>query len=123
MDEIAVVAERRKYDRLEKEIVFRYSLFEDLVNVSLGDQGLILDIGAGGVRFLSSCQWHKSDQLLMKLDFNGWRISGEECVATFRKEDCGSMLVVGTVMWAAETVHDDQFEIGVRFTARVQQHF
>lgn len=121
MDEHAAVAERRKYDRLEKEIIFRYTVFEDLVNARLDEQGLILDIGGGGIRFLSSRQWNKGEQLLMQLDFSGWRIDGDECVATFAAEDCGRMLAVGIVMWAAETVHEDQFEIGARFTARVQR--
>lgn len=119
MDQITENAERRSYERLEKEFAFHYTLLSDLANAELTEQGVILDIGGGGLRFLSSEKWNKNEQLLMQLDFEGWRIEGVNCVVCDKGEGCGSMLVVGSVMWSAETANEEQFEVGVRFTARM----
>ncbi|MFZ5759690.1 MAG: hypothetical protein ACOY32_08700 [Thermodesulfobacteriota bacterium] len=121
MDDRSGIAERRKYERLDKEMGFRYGLYENLVTARLDEQGLILDIGGGGLRFLSSRRWRKNDELLMQLDFSGWRLDGAAGDAVFTGEGCDSLLVVGSVMWVTDAVEDEQFEVGVRFTARVQR--
>ncbi|MEW6289828.1 MAG: hypothetical protein AB1545_08225 [Thermodesulfobacteriota bacterium] len=117
--EEGTVAERRRYDRLEKEFAFRYTVFDDLAHASLEEKGLILDIGGGGLRFLSSRRWVKNDQLLMQLDFAGWRIDDAGCITIQGSNECTSMLVIGSVMWSAETAQEDQYEVGIRFTARM----
>jgi len=114
-----MIAERRRFDRLEKEFAFRYTVFEDLAHATLEEKGLILDIGGGGLRFLSSRRWMKNEQLLMKLDFEGWQIDDAGNVSIQSCGDCTSMLVIGSVMWSTETAQEDQFEIGIRFTARM----
>ena len=120
MEQVKEFAERRKYERLEKEFSFRYSLANDLVKPQLNEEGLVLDIGGGGVRFLSSQRWMKNEQLMMQLNFRGWKIDGDSCDFSNNSNDYGRMLVVGSVMWSAETALEDQFEVGVRFTARMQ---
>jgi len=117
--EDGIIAERRRYDRLEKEFAFRYTVFDDLAHATLEEKGLILDIGGGGLRFLSSQRWIKNEQLLMKLDFSGWQIDESGNVTIPSYDDCTSMLVIGSVMWSAETAQEDQFEVGIRFTARM----
>jgi hypothetical protein len=114
-----MIMERRRYNRMGKEFAFRYTLLDDLARATLEQQGLILDLSGGGLRFLSSRRWVKDDQLLMKLDFAGWRIDGGACVRLGNTGHCSSMLVIGSVMWSAETAQEDQFEVGVRFTARM----
>jgi hypothetical protein len=117
--EEGIIAERRRYDRLEKEFAFRYTGFDDLAHAILEEKGLILDIGGGGLRFLSSQRWMKNEQLLMKLDFEGWQIDDSGRVTIQSSGDGTSMLVIGSVMWSAETAQEDQFEVGIRFTARM----
>lgn len=119
MKEEGIIAERRRYDRLEKEFAFRYSVIDDLTRSTLDEMGLILDIGGGGLRFLSSRRWKKNEQLLMKLDFEGWQIDDSGNVTIQYSGDSTSMLVIGIVMWSAETAQEDQFEVGIRFTARM----
>lgn len=119
MKEEEIIAERRRYDRLEKEFAFHYTVFDDLAHATLEEKGLILDLGGGGLRFLSSQRWMKNEQLLMKLDFKGWQIDDLGCVTIQSSGDCTSMLVIGSVMWSAETAQEDQFEVGIRFTARM----
>ncbi|RJX25441.1 MAG: hypothetical protein C4531_17245 [Desulfurivibrio sp.] len=121
MKEKGTMAERRRYDRLEKEFVFRYAVIDDLTNATLAETGLILDIGGGGLRFLSSRRWRKNEQLLMKLDFEGWQIDESGNVTIRSNAESSSMLVIGAVMWSAETAQEDQFEIGIRFTARMHR--
>lgn len=121
MKEKGTMAERRRYDRLEKEFVFRYAVIDDLTNATLAETGLILDIGGGGLRFLSSRRWRKNEQLLMKLDFEGWQIDESGNVTIRSSAESTSMLVIGAVMWSAETAQEDQFEIGIRFTARMHR--
>jgi hypothetical protein len=111
--------ERRRYNRIGKEFAFRYTVLDNLARAALEERGLILDISGGGVRFLSSQRWLKDEQLLMKLDFAGWQINGGACVRVGNSGHCSSMLVIGSVMWSAETVQENQFEVGVRFTARM----
>ncbi|MCB2180985.1 MAG: hypothetical protein KQH63_03035 [Desulfobulbaceae bacterium] len=120
MEQIEEAAERRKHDRLEKEFVVRYSKVDDLARTEFNEQGLILDFGAGGLRFLSGKKWEKHEQLVMKLDFEGWRINGSTCALAENNEECGSMTVIASVMWAAESIYEDQYEVGVTFTARLQ---
>ena len=66
VDQITENAERRNYERLEKEFTFRYAMLTDFANTELTEQGVILDIGGGGLRFLSSEKWHKNQQLLLQ---------------------------------------------------------
>ena len=98
MKEEGIMAERRRYERLEKEFAFRYTVIDDLTDATLDETGLILDIGGGGLRFLSSQQWRKNDQLLMKLDFEGWQIDDTGNVTIQSCADSTSMLVIGTVI-------------------------
>lgn len=119
MEERGINEERRKYDRMEKEFPFHYSLFDGLPQKRLEEEGLIIDIGGGGLRFLAPQRWKKNEQLLMKLDFDDWRIDESVSVRIPSTGDSSSMLVIGTVMWCSDTPHEDQFEVGVRFTARV----
>ncbi|TFG36992.1 MAG: hypothetical protein E4H46_02580, partial [Desulfobacterales bacterium] len=64
MKEEGIIAERRRYDRLEKEFAFCYTGFDDLAHAILEEKGLILDIGGVVLRFLSSQRWMKNEQLL-----------------------------------------------------------
>ena len=120
VEQITENAERRNYERLEKEFAFRYTPLSNFANTELSEQGVILDIGGGGLRFLSSDKMQKDEQLLMKLDFQGWQIDGVNCMASDDADDSGTMMVVGSVMWSTETAVEDQFEVGVRFTARME---
>ena len=121
MKEDGIITERRRYDRLEKECAFHYTVIDDLTNATLDEMGLILDIGGGGLRFLSSRRWRKNEQLLMKIDFADCQIDDAGTDTIPYSGDSTGMLVIGTVMWSAATAQEDQFEIGIRFTARMHR--
>lgn len=111
--------ERRKYERLKTEFTFQYSIFNNLPQEKLEKVGLIIDIGGGGLRFLSPQRWKKNEQLLIRLDFDEWQLDDSIRFSIASKDDSTIMLVIGSVMWCLDTPHEDQFEVGVRFTARV----
>lgn len=110
--------ERRHFQRLERTFAFHYGTFDDLLDIRLEEEGVVLDIGAGGVRFLARRSWQKNEQLLMQLDFSSMRTVDTEADP---EGDESRMLVVGTVMWSSDVPADDRFEVGVRFSGRVRR--
>lgn len=113
-------SERRQYKRLVKNGHISYWLVDGgRPNAAAIHRGTILDLGAGGVRFLVEEQVGKNALLGMTMEFIGWRLEGEELVATGNKADVGTMEMVGYVMWQTpSSAHFDKYEIGVRFSSR-----
>jgi len=119
VEEKGIKEERRKYERLKTEFTFHYSIFNSQSLDKLEKVGQVIDIGGGGLRFVSPQRWEKNEQLLMKLDFDEWQLDESVRFNIASNDDSTSVLVIGTVMWCSDTPHEDQFEVGVRFTARI----
>ncbi|MBU0483323.1 MAG: PilZ domain-containing protein [Proteobacteria bacterium] len=115
--------EKRKYARLEKEFVMQYAV---LVNSELPVaepelQGMVIDVGGGGLRFLTSETIEKNVQLSIVLEFTGWKVEGNEWIHTKEDSDRGVLKVLARVMWGAPSpTVADKYEIGVCFFGRIQ---
>lgn len=121
---LAINKERRQHERLEKRFTIYYRRLEDL---SFPDEEVpdieaeIVDIGGGGLCFLSDSPLEISSQLVILLEFSGWLADMDEWIITHNSSDVGLLRVVGMVVRVAVSeTFPDKFEIGVRFTGRVR---
>ncbi len=108
--------ERRSHERLPKEAVISYCLFEELPLSASRRQGKLCDFSGGGVRFLAAEPFTKGTQLVLELTFKGWRAADQNWLWTGNNTDAGILKALGAVMWCASTPDKEQFELGVRFT-------
>ena len=113
--------ERRLHERLKKKFNMRYSLADEVLDTNFASEGEIIDISAGGVRFLSPEELKKNTQLAILLQFQGWNVQDENWFQTDDKNDHGELAVVGVVMWSdASQNKTGYYEVGVRFAGRMQ---
>lgn len=111
--------ERRLHPRLIREVSFRFSSDDqEMMDPGLAETGLILDISAGGLRFLASRQLATESRLLMELDLNGWQIGHQVCIGDEEDKVNGPMLIFGRVLWSLEAPLEQQYEVGVCFVGR-----
>ncbi len=111
--------ERRSHERLPKEAVISYCLFEELPLSDSSRQGQLCDFSGGGVRFLAAEPFVKGTQLVLELTFKGWQAAAQNWLWTGNNSDEGILKALGAVMWCASTPDNEQFELGVRFTGRL----
>ena len=111
--------ERRSHERLPKEAVISYCLFEELPLSASRRQGKLCDFSGGGVRFLAAESLTKGTQLVLELTFKGWQAADQNWLWTGNNSDEGILKALGAVMWCASTPDKEQFELGVRFTGRL----
>lgn len=113
--------EHRKYDRIEKNLTIRYGRLEDFTKNSLEMEGELLDIGAGGLRFLASESVEISSPLVIQLEFPGWLAFEDKWIATKNDNDFGVLQVIGMVAWVAVSEeYPDKFDIGVSFSGVIR---
>ena len=114
--------DRRQHDRLERSFTIQYRRLEDLSTQDTEDiEAEIIDIGGGGLCFLSDEPIEISTQLILVLEFSGWLADMDEWVITRKSDDVGVLKVVGMVVRVAmNRTQPDKFEIGVRFTGRIR---
>ncbi len=115
------IKERRSHERLPKEAVISYRLFEELPLSNSSRRGQLCDFSGGGVRFLAAEPFVKGTQLVLELTFKGWRAAAQNWLWTGNNSDEGILKALGAVMWCASTPDNEQFEfeVGVRFTGRL----
>ncbi len=111
--------ERRSHERLPREAVISYCLFEELPLSASRRQGELCDFSGGGVRFLAAESLTKGTQLVLELTFKGWQAAEQNWLWTGNDSDEGILKALGDVMWCAATPNKEQFEVGVRFTGRL----
>ena len=114
--------EKRSFDRLDKSFSMRFKvLASDCLPLGeLNRQGQVCDIGAGGLRFISSGEIRKNEQLLILLEFSGWKVDGVEWIQTDNSDDQGTLKVLGRVMWCGEVdPENNEQEVGVSFLGRI----
>lgn len=114
--------EKRRFDRLDKSFSMRFKVLSpDLLPVGELDRvGRVCDIGAGGLRFTTVGTLNKNEQLLILLEFSGWKVDGEEWIPTGNQADHGKLKVLGRVMWCGEVDSaDHEQEVGICFVGRI----
>ncbi|MDH5297624.1 MAG: hypothetical protein OEV91_01230 [Desulfobulbaceae bacterium] len=114
--------EKRRYERLNRSYKVCYRYLVDLAAPSAAREGLVLDIGGGGLRFLSTEPVDESSQLAMVVEFAGWLTEGgEEWVATRDHGDVARLEVIAVVthQQMSQSV-PGRYEIGVRFCGRIR---
>jgi len=120
-DKKNLMEERRQYERLQAGSTLLYSQMNDLVESMEVKPARLCDFSGGGVRFLTNEMLDKNLQLVLDLEFAGWRNSSDEWVWTGRDSDVGRLKALGVVMWcSANGERSGQYEVGVRFIGRVK---
>ncbi|MFZ5774631.1 MAG: PilZ domain-containing protein [Thermodesulfobacteriota bacterium] len=108
--------ERRRETRVARHLAIRYKRLEDLLHHDSWLEGGLVDLGGGGLSFLAAERFEPGSQLVIVLNFVGWREHDGEWTATGSIGDVGVLRAVGLVVWVASG-HDEagQWETGVRF--------
>jgi len=114
--------DRRCYARLHKTIEMRFGRFEDLSKFTADKSATVLDIGGGGLRFLSNESIDEGAQLMMVLEFPGWREWENEWAQSENLGDIGVLKVVGTtVRCSPSNLELGMYEVAVCFCGRVRR--
>ena len=113
--------EKRKYERLGKNFDIFYRQLKDLPDHVPNSGGKLLDIGGGGIRFLANEFLKKHTQLVIEMEFSGWKIDKDEWTATGNNDDYGLLKVIGRVIWSVESrTEPGKYEVGVCFSGRIK---
>ncbi len=114
--------ERRREERVAKNLVVRFTRLEDLLSDIPYRDGQLLDISGGGLCFLTDDALPLGSQLVMVLEFPGWQaVADGKWLATKQEEDVGVLRAVGMVSWVAiSRARPDKYETGVCFSGRVR---
>ncbi len=112
--------ERRRYPRLYRRFVIRYSAIEDLAGCTPCHVGELLDISAGGLRFQTDAEVGAGRQLLFEIELPGWRERNGDWRRTGKEEDRGVLRVIGVVVWVKNGRPEVRCEVGVRFTGQMR---
>ena len=113
--------EKRKYERLGKKFDIFYRQLKDLPDHVPNRKGELLDIGGGGIRFLANEFLEKHTQLVIEMEFFGWKIDKDEWSATGNNDDSGLLKVIGRVIWSVESrTEPGKYEVGVCFSGRIK---
>jgi len=112
--------ERRKHERLSRDGRLTYERLADgrLPYSTPANPGRLLDIGGGGLRCVLPEEVRKGDQMVIRLEFDGWKAEEDDWRYTGRSEDRSLLTVLARVMWCA-AADGDGFEVGLCFTGRV----
>jgi hypothetical protein len=114
--------ERRRHERVHKMIDLRYGACDDFSEVAPNRQGTLLDIGGSGLRFMAEEAVEIATQLLLILEFPGWRDDQEEWVPSGDHSEIGVLRVMGTVVRCqASSLEPGKYEIAVCFCGRVKK--
>jgi len=113
--------ERRRYERLARDFTIHYRPLEDMAGAEADRRARMCDFSGGGVRFLADRPLAKRQQLLVRIEFSGWRDEGGEWVRTGDANDVGVLKAIGSVMWCAPSDElAGHYEVGLMFTGRMR---
>jgi len=114
--------ERRRHERVHKEIDLRFGPWEEVTDVAMDRQGSLLDIGAGGLRFLTREPVEIATQLLLVLEFPGWRDDPGDWVQSPDRPAIGVLKVIGMVVRCLpSSLEPGKYEVAVCFCGRVRK--
>ncbi len=115
--------EKRQHERLLKDSVLYYQILPggELSMTEPHQEARLLDIGGGGLRLLADEFLDRRCQVMIKVEFSGWRDDGGNWVYTRDESDQCKLTVVGMVMWSAHSdASPGKFEVGVSFSGHIQ---
>ena len=119
--DLASPVERRRYERLDRKFDIRYRRLDEMFAVDCDRKATLCDFGGGGVRFVGKEKLEKNQQVVVRIEFSGWKAEGDEWVHTGNDGDSGVLKAIGRVMWSALCKHsDNEYEVGVMFTGRMK---
>lgn len=119
-DIIEEISDRRRHERVARNYKLRYGMLEDPACDTPDKEGMLLDLGGGGLRFLADNALQKNMQLLIELDIPGWTVNNGEWTATRSASDVSTLKVLGVVMWDALSADcPGKHEVGVRFSGKI----
>jgi len=114
-------SDRRQHERIRKDLKVRYSPLWNLSGEAREEEGAIVDISGGGLRFMTPHLVGKGTQLVLTMAFPGWISKPDEWRASDDMSDIGVLKVLGEVLRVeTSTESADQYEIAVRFSGRIR---
>lgn len=114
--------ERRRHERVNKGIDLHFGSWQDVTDVAIDRQGSLIDIGAGGLRFLTAEPVEISSQILLVLEFPGWRDDLRDWVQAPDQSAIGVLKVIGMVVRCLpSTLAPNNHEVAVCFCGRVRK--
>ncbi len=114
--------ERRRHERVDKKIDLRFGRWEDVTDVAIDRHGSLLDIGPGGLRFLTPEPVEIATQILLVLEFPGWRDDLQDWVQASTQSAIGVLKVIGMVVrCSSSTLEPGNYEVAVCFCGRVRK--
>lgn len=118
---LSFLQDRRKHERLPRNFRMRFSILEDLSFLQAEKDVELIDIGGGGLRFLTDERLADGSQLLVDLEIPGWKATDGDWKATANRQDIAKLQVIGIVVWVAPSKRKAGcYEIGLRFTGQVR---
>ena len=114
--------EKRRYERLSKSYKVLYRRMVDLASPSSAQEGVVIDVGGGGLSFLAGEPLEEGSQLALLVEFSGW-VTDEsgDWVATHDENDVAELEVIAEVIrYSVSQTVPGRFEIGVRFSGRIK---
>lgn len=118
---ITMSEERRQYERLGKSYRILYRHMDDITTMSVSQEGVVVDVGGGGLCFLASQPMETGSQLALVVEFTGWLTDGNgDWIVTHNDDDIARLEVIAVVTrYKVSATVPGRFEIGVRFCGRL----
>ena len=115
------IKNQRRHERLPRSFTLRYDLLDDLSKCQASKSALLLDIGGGGIRFLTDEHLDNGSQLVIELEIPGWEIVDGDWIPSSNRLNIGKLQVVGKVVWTTPSSSQVGFyETGLRFTGQLR---
>ena len=114
--------EKRQHERFSKSYKVLYRGMADLASPSSAQEGVVIDVGGGGLSFLAGEPLEVGSQLALLVEFSGW-VAEEtgDWVVTRDDNDVAELEVIAEVTrYEVSPTVPGRFEIGVRFCGRIK---
>ncbi|MEW6218457.1 MAG: PilZ domain-containing protein [Thermodesulfobacteriota bacterium] len=113
--------ERRRHTRVRKDLKVRFSPLWDLGAESWSGEGVVVDLGGGGLRFLTARDVRQGMQLILRMEFPGWAEQEDDWQPRPSQSEIGVLKVIGQVLRVtASGQQNGHAEVAVRFSGRIR---
>lgn len=115
-------SERRRHSRIRKDLKIRFGALWSLAkSPSFDHEGDVIDVGGGGVRFVTSEPVSQGAQLILALGFPGWISDEDEWVESQDTSNIGVLKVIGEVVRVVPiTTSEGRYDVAIRFSGRIR---